>query len=254
MNSDLLSQAEARMSSAQSELDQALLAGQDTTQAREYLASTQAEVKRIEATLEAETARIAAETSKDLESRAAELVEAAKAELLAEFEAAGITDVPEFDLPVAVAVSYLRASDQAADEMTVENSYRQESHRLQVKIGELNDRMLALVDRRRSGEENQSDPAMYLMLSADRDGLKDMQSRLVRPQVGRAVEWVEDARKQWRGELGRVRAQLLQQMAPEADERVLRLARLMSTTRHGVSPTRYFPSLAMQKALSGRVF
>lgn len=254
MSNDLLNQSRARVASAQAELDQALLAGTDTGPARQFLATAEAEVQRIEATLEAETARIEAETSQTLNGRAQELVAKDKAELLAEFESAGITDVPAFDLPLGVAISYLKASDQADDELMVEQKYREESYALQTRINERGAKMAAITERRLGGDTRPSDANEFVLLQADRDSLKSLLSRLVRPQVGRAVEWVEDARKQWHGEIGRVRAHLLKELAAEADERVLRLARLMSTTRYGISPTRYFPSLAMQKALSGRVF
>lgn len=252
MSNDLLIQAKARVTSAQNELDQALLAGADTTQAREYLTSTQAEVARIEAAMASETARIEADASKDLESRAAELMAKGKAQLLAEFQALGFDSLPEFEIPSGAAISYVRASDLANAELANEQQHREASHKLQARINDLTQQMQAITARRLDGDERDSYAAQFALLRADCDAAKDLLNRLVRPEATTAALWADDARKLWEAAVGAARVRILETLTHQAEARLIAIARVRLTPVGGVFASRYFPSVQMRRALEGR--
>jgi hypothetical protein len=256
MNSDLLSQAEARMSSAQAELDQALLDGQDTTKAREYLTSTQAEVARIEGAMASEQARVEAGKHQDMDARAAELVEATKAKLVAEFEAMGFSNLPAFAIPTGQAISLLRANDRLAEEREAAGRRWDDTRALRTRIDDIATQMRVITTRRAQGDERASDAAQYALLQADHGAAKDLEDRMraVPPEATEAARWAADANQQWMSTVGMARSGLLDAATQQAEAKLIAVAKARLVPFGGVCPSRYAPSVMMQKVLSGRAY
>jgi len=254
MQSDMLEKAQARVATAQKQLDDALLNGTETTQAREHLAGTQAEVARIEAAIASESARIEAEKHQDMDARAAELAEAAKAKLLADFERMGFDSLPEFSIPTSPAISYLRAQDlvEAAQKRQALNEA--EYRKLQRRVDDLGEQIAAITRRRSGGNEMASDAAQFTLLSADRDSARDLMRRMATHADDKEILRAQDAWRQWEATVGIARSGLLDAATQQAEAKLVAVAKARLVPFGGVCPSRYFPSVLMQKVLAGRAF
>lgn len=254
MQNDMLAKAQARVADAQKQLDDALLAGLATTQAREYLDTARAELTRLEAAESGKNETASANNQRDLQTRVDGLVGKARTELEAEVRDLGFNDVPPFEIGTGAATAYLQAGDRAHAELLAEAADRKFRAGIQAQIADNADQRQALIQRRLAGHQSPDDAANLALLDADMGGLRDLLARREMPKATQAALWRDQAKVEWDATIGRVRDQILFALAEDLGERVFRVAKAQSTAKFGVSPRRFSPSMALRKAIEGRVY
>jgi len=253
MKTDLITAAQARANQAQQELDSALEAGADTTQAREFLQAAEAELARLIEARDAELNQEKSAADEKLWSRVIDFVAGVESDLMGELQSLGFAKIPAFSIPTGPAMDYLRTLKMVEEDASAMAAHEENCKRISDRINHVQVRIDALIARRQAGDEKVADAAQHMLLVADRDGLRDLLARQVLPEQTRAGEWVSDAVNNWLAAVGETRAKVLWEMALEAEGCLCNVAKALADpgVNRAYTARRWCPSVRLQGAISG---
>lgn len=249
----LVEKAEARVTAARTELDEALATGQPSNDARATLNLAEAELHRVLAAM-AETAEQAAtEHAAEIETQARAMVDEAGGAIGGELATLAALPVPGVDLPLGAAVALLQARQKARKHGEAAQARRTRLEGLQARLDALVAERQAIIKRRSTGAHEPRDGEKLALLDADAEGLRDLIERVSAedPSGGDATRDLSYREDQWGRTVADARRTALLTLAKELEAQLLHTAALLAATApRGSTDGRWVPSQALRQVCS----